>query len=307
MVRMNRFLILIVLVVASSVAYAAPADLDTFNAHVGFVTSSRGYDDSLRAITFQADDRIVVVAQSYTGTDQSRLPCLVATEDEIRQFFSNYVDRHTQKDIDGLLALFSNWAVQNQRDGFDEIKKMYLDLFNQSEELRFEIEDMRIAIYWNGVEAMGHCEVDQILKRGGQRRVWEGQVRWILVRENGALKIRYLDDALEGLFHRASLAHFISRSVYYTRRSPFGQENGGDLLAGDGNGGGYSDGTGAGSGGSRDGGGGGQGDGQGGGAGGGDGGGGGQSGGQGGGQGNGQGGGQGGGYGGGQGGGRGHK
>jgi ketosteroid isomerase-like protein len=232
--RVNRFLFSIVLAVMSSVAYAAPGDLETtFNSSKGFVTSESRHDDFRRAVA------------------QAKPTGLVATEDEVRQFFVNYVDRHAQKDVDGLLALFSDGAVQNQRDGFDEIKRMYSDLFNQSQEVRYHIEDIRIDVFQNAVVVRGHCEVDQVLKRGRQRRVWEGEVRWILVRENGVLKIRYLDDWVEGSFHRASFAHFVGRPVYEPERSFFGHEGGRDLLAGDGNR--DSDGSGSGSEGSGDG------------------------------------------------------
>jgi ketosteroid isomerase-like protein len=118
---------------------------------------------------------------------------LIATEEEVRQFLGNYVKRYTQKDIDGFLSLFSPKAVQNQRDGFDEIKRTYSDLFEQSQELRYHLTDKRIEIYKNTVEVRARYELDQRLKTRGKKRVWKGHIRWILAKENGVLKIRYLD------------------------------------------------------------------------------------------------------------------
>jgi hypothetical protein len=31
------------------------------------------------------------------------------------------------------------------------------------------------------------------LKRTGEKRIWRGDIRWVLVRENGNLRVRYLD------------------------------------------------------------------------------------------------------------------
>ena len=115
------------------------------------------------------------------------------TKEEVRQFFGNYVEQYTQRDIDGFLSQFSLKALQNGRDGFDRIRKIYSDFFDQSEELRYHIDDMRMQIYQNTVHVIARYKVDQILKKEGKRGTWRGDIHWILVRENGALKVRYLD------------------------------------------------------------------------------------------------------------------
>ena len=89
--------------------------------------------------------------------------------------------------------MFSPRAVQNQRDGFDEIKKTYSGFFDQSQQLRYYMKDMRIEIYQNAVEVWAHYEIDQIMKKRGRKKAWRGEIRWILVKEDGALKIRFLD------------------------------------------------------------------------------------------------------------------
>jgi hypothetical protein len=47
------------------------------------------------------------------------------------------------------------------------------------------------------VEVHGRYTVVQIGKKGGKKggkkRVWKGDIYWVLVRENGALKVRFLD------------------------------------------------------------------------------------------------------------------
>ena len=120
-------------------------------------------------------------------------PPLFAEEDEVKQFFADYRDRYTQKDIDRFISLFSIRAIHNQKDGFDRIRKIYTNFFDQSEELKFRLEDTNIEIYQNIVEVKARFRVDQILKKSGGEKVWRGNIRWLLMREEGALKILSLD------------------------------------------------------------------------------------------------------------------
>jgi hypothetical protein len=117
---------------------------------------------------------------------------LITREEEVRQFFINYIDRYTRKDIDGFLSFFSFKAIQNQK-GFDEIKKVYTIFFKESEELRYQLGDLKIENHQNNVEVTANYKVDQVLKKRGEKRVWKGQIRWLLVRENDVLKILFLD------------------------------------------------------------------------------------------------------------------
>jgi hypothetical protein len=118
---------------------------------------------------------------------------LIATEEEVRQFFANYTERYTQKDLDGFLSLFSSRAVLNRQDGLERIRKIYTDFFNQSQEIRYYVENISIEIYQNGVEVKARYELVQLLKKSGDKKVWRGDIRWALVKEDGALKILSLD------------------------------------------------------------------------------------------------------------------
>jgi hypothetical protein len=115
----------------------------------------------------------------------------------------HYKNQYTRKDIGGFISLFSSKAIQNDRDGLNEIRRIYSDFFDQSQELRYYLEDIRIKIYTealvfglfyeNAVLAEARYRVDQTLKKTGTKKVWEGDIRWILIGENGALKILSLD------------------------------------------------------------------------------------------------------------------
>jgi hypothetical protein len=124
---------------------------------------------------------------------QAKMPPLSATEDEVRQFFANYTERYTQKDLDGFLAFFSPRAVQSRQDGLEAIQKIYGNFFKQSQEIKYSLDDLRIEIYQNGVEVKARYELVQLLKKSGEKKIWRGDIRWTLVKEGGALKILSLD------------------------------------------------------------------------------------------------------------------
>jgi hypothetical protein len=118
-------------------------------------------------------------------------PSLIATEEEVNQFFDNYVDLYEQKDIDGFLSLFSIKAVQNHQDGIEVIRRIYTNFFNQSDILRYHMKG-KPRIYQNVVEVEGRYELYQLNNRG-QRRVWVGSIKWVLTKEDGVLRIISID------------------------------------------------------------------------------------------------------------------
>ena len=118
---------------------------------------------------------------------------LSTIEEEVKRFFALYIERYTQKDLEGFLSLFSAKALQNQRDGIRRIREVYASFFNVSQEIRYRIEDLKIEVYQNAVEVKARYEIEQILKVGAEKKVWRGRVRWVLIKENGALKIFTLD------------------------------------------------------------------------------------------------------------------
>jgi curved DNA-binding protein CbpA len=126
-------------------------------------------------------------------TAQFKPPLLIATEDEVRHFFANYTERYTQKDLDGFLSLFSPRAVQNRQDGLEGIRKIYGNFFKQSQEIEYHIDDIKIEVYQNAAEVKVRYELVQLLKKRGEKKIWRGDIRWSLIKEDGALKILSLD------------------------------------------------------------------------------------------------------------------
>ena len=116
-----------------------------------------------------------------------------AREEEVKQFFSSYLDRYNQKDIDGFLSFFSSKAIHNQKDGLSGIRNIYSNFFDESQELRNHVEVMTIEINHNSVEVKASFRVDQKLKKLREEKIWKGNIRWVLVKEDGNLKISSLD------------------------------------------------------------------------------------------------------------------
>jgi hypothetical protein len=114
------------------------------------------------------------------------------TNQEIKQFFSLYIDQYAKKDTEGFFSLFSLRAIQNQKDDLEGIKKIYTHFFNQSEKLRYHLEEMEIEIYQNGAKIRSRYQVTQVLGKGGEK-LWRGNIRWVLVKEDGVLRIITLD------------------------------------------------------------------------------------------------------------------
>ena len=118
---------------------------------------------------------------------------LLASKEEVHQFFTTYRDRYDQKDINGFLSLFSSKAIQNQKDGLESIRADYAHFFERSLTLRYQIEEMKMEIYQNAVEVKAFYQIDQILNKSGEKKILKGNIRWVLGKENGVLKIISLD------------------------------------------------------------------------------------------------------------------
>jgi hypothetical protein len=120
---------------------------------------------------------------------EAKLPPPIGTEEQVRKFFNHYIERYNKRDTQGFLSLFSPKAIQNQKDGLEGIQRIYENFFYQSLELRYSVEDMKVEIYQNAVEVKARYEVDQILRIDGEKKIWKGRIQWMLVKEDGVLKI----------------------------------------------------------------------------------------------------------------------
>jgi hypothetical protein len=120
-------------------------------------------------------------------------PSTLASEREVLQFFESYVDRYNSKSIENFISFFSPKAIQNQKDNVEKIRKIYDNFFDQMETVQYQIAINKIDPQQNSVEVRGQYQLEGIVSKGRKKQNWKGQVRWVLVRENGAFKILSLD------------------------------------------------------------------------------------------------------------------
>ncbi len=111
----------------------------------------------------------------------------------MKKFFNDYVNYYNRKDARSILSVFSSKVIQNQKDGLEEIRKIYADFFSEGQEIRYSLQEMKIEIYQNAVEAKARYEIEQIVKETGEKEVWRGPIRWVLIKEDGKLKILSMD------------------------------------------------------------------------------------------------------------------
>jgi curved DNA-binding protein CbpA len=120
-------------------------------------------------------------------------PPSFASEGEVKKFFASYADQYSRKNIDGFISFFSPKAVQNQKDGYKDIKKIVSNFFDQNEDLQYQLIIQEIGPHQKGLEVKARYELQGVLKKGKEWRVWRGQIRWVLTKEDGAFKILSLD------------------------------------------------------------------------------------------------------------------
>jgi curved DNA-binding protein CbpA len=142
-------------------------------------------------VTFHPGEQLTMWTKGGKVISSGTSP--LAKEEEVKQFFSTYVDRYNRRDVGGFLSLFSSRAIQNQTDRSEAIRNFYATFFNQSQDLRYRLEGMKVDISPYRVVVKARFRVDQKLKEDGEEKVWKGKVRWALVKEEGRLKISSLD------------------------------------------------------------------------------------------------------------------
>ena len=134
-----------------------------------------------------------VVPQEPSKATAPPPPSGPPSEGEVRQFLAGYISSYNNKSIDGFISFFSPKAIQNQKDNFEKIKKTYDTFFDRMEIVQYRVTINEIKPQQNSVEVRGQYALEGVLMDGRKQLNWKGQVRWVLVREGGGLKILSLD------------------------------------------------------------------------------------------------------------------
>jgi hypothetical protein len=120
-------------------------------------------------------------------------PSAIASDLEVRTFFENYLVKYNRKEINSFISLFSAKAIQNQKDDIEKIRKTYENFFAQMESVNYQIAITGIEPKQDRLEVKAQYELEGVVAKGRKMQTWKGQIRWVLVREGGALKVLSLD------------------------------------------------------------------------------------------------------------------
>lgn len=112
------------------------------------------------------------------------------TEEEVRRFMEDYKERYVRMDLDAFMALFSRGAVENRALPYADIREAYRKLIEHSRSLVYELKIYPIQVYSRSAYVRGKYHITQFPKGRGGERVYQGEIQWVIIRENGSLKIR---------------------------------------------------------------------------------------------------------------------
>jgi len=122
----------------------------------------------------------------------SEIPQAV-TEEEVKQFFNEYTARYMRLDLDPFMDLFSKEAVENRALPYADILNSYQDFFVSSKSIIYKLEIQSIQTYEKSAFVSGRYELIQSPKGSKTKRVFQGDIQWELIRENGSLKIKEIN------------------------------------------------------------------------------------------------------------------
>jgi len=111
------------------------------------------------------------------------------TEGEVRTFLDEYMSRYMKKDINVFMSFFSKEAIENRLLLYGNIYEIYQKTFDNSDALQYHLEVYSIQIFRQSAYVSGRYKVIQTLKEKSRNKIFQGNIQWYLIRENGSLKI----------------------------------------------------------------------------------------------------------------------
>ena len=111
------------------------------------------------------------------------------TEVEVRKFLHEYMSRYMKKDINVFMSFFSKEAIENRLLLYGNIYEIYQKTFDNSDALQYHLEVYSIQIFRQSAYVSGRYKVIQTLKEKSRNKIFQGNIQWYLIRENGSLKI----------------------------------------------------------------------------------------------------------------------
>jgi hypothetical protein len=137
----------------------------------------------------------LLVVSMFSGASFAQVPLLsetyqAVTEKEVRQLIDDYLTRFVAMQLDPLMALFSKDAIENRVLPYEDIKAAFRKVIATSESVSCEFEIYSIKTYKQSASVTGHYQAVQTFVDNTSGKIFEGDIQWILVREDGLLKIK---------------------------------------------------------------------------------------------------------------------
>jgi hypothetical protein len=134
---------------------------------------------------------ILIIPLSATAqvSAPSEVPKVIPAE-EVQKFIVEYKVRFMKLDLDGFMSLFSKEATENRMIPYDDIREAYHRTIAYSKSIIYDLEIYQIQTYTQTAHVTGHFKIIQALKSGGKKRLFQGDIQWELVKENGSLRIK---------------------------------------------------------------------------------------------------------------------
>ena len=115
------------------------------------------------------------------------------TEDEVRRFMDDYKARLMRMEIDAFMDLFSKEAVENRMRPYADIREGYQRTFANSNAIAYQLEISSVQTYQKSAYVSGRYALNQSIKGSKKDRVFQGNIQWELIREEGSLKIKEMN------------------------------------------------------------------------------------------------------------------
>ncbi len=109
----------------------------------------------------------------------------------VNLFISQYARAYEEADIEKFMSFFSRSAVENGRMNYDEIRRAYKQNFEKSR-YRYRLKNVRYRQNGDDVVVSASYRINKSVDNRKDVLI-EGDIRWTLAREEGALRITRVD------------------------------------------------------------------------------------------------------------------
>ena len=128
-----------------------------------------------------------VMVKAQTVASAPLMP--VIPEADVREVINKYIGQFKAMNYESFIALFSKEAIENRMLPYNDLAAMYYKMFGETRQLSYDVTIDTIETYTKSAFVAGRYQLIQTLKKDDGMRVYKGKIQWVLVPEDGSLKI----------------------------------------------------------------------------------------------------------------------